>query len=175
MRDEPTDAAPPPEATLLRCRRLALKMSPEQLERLLRENGARLSGKRIREIEHGRTKTGARTSARAETLVALAQALGIGADELQDSGRPDAAMLLHRRQSSESPLAPRRDGDRTAAPGADILQILTQGVEEIRRTSLSPQQKQRLERFYLRSLRRSVQAAHEQLRETLELVTDDEP
>lgn len=55
------------------------------------------------------------------------------------------------------------------------MQIVFQGMEEIRRTPLSTRQKQQLEQTYLRSLRRSAQTAREQLRETLELVMDEDP
>lgn len=170
---EDADSVPPapPEAALLKQRRDRFRISPEQLSRMIKSRGATLSGRRIRELESGySTKDHQPTSARAETLADLAMALGIMPEELEQVGRHDAAMVLRGRVEERAEQEPAVAALATEqvresnVESAHIMQVVFQGLDDIRsQAHLSDAQREELERAYLQSLRRGVEASHGQL------------
>lgn len=185
----PPDVQPPPEAILLRRRREAMLMSPEDLSEAMRDASGRrpISGRRIREIEAGRTRAGKPTAAPDLTLVSMALALGITAEELEEVGRCGAAEVLreHVRQRAEdephlaavassvsSPSSSTVAGSLDqAAVTSQLIQLVIQGVDEIRTArGLTAKQRAELERQFLERFQRSGEALWEDLHSTLRVV-----
>lgn len=85
-----TSPKPPPEARLIQRRR----EEPPRISMSEAARRAHMSDTRWRQLENGyRLMLGkpVRESAPAQTLAAMAQAVGVTPDELREAGRPDAA------------------------------------------------------------------------------------
>ncbi|QBI53485.1 hypothetical protein [Streptomonospora litoralis] len=170
-RNEPDQ---PPEARLIRERREAMLISPETLSRRIHEAGydRGVSGRRLREIEEGRTRAGKPTAAPALTLVQVALTLGITAADLDEVGRADAAAIMRNHLKGRIQQEP----EVAALPGVseELRQQIIQGLDELRAApDLTREQKAQLEAAYLRSLSRSAEAARDQLQETIRTFRGD--
>jgi hypothetical protein len=133
---------PPPEAELIARRRT------ERVPRMSRHAAARLAGiseTRWRQLETGRIIVRGRElpeTAPAETLAKMAYAVGVTQDELADTGRLDAAVILKRLIDQAPPDAARTEvralverigRDRRMSPGqqARVVQEIMQVIGDV--------------------------------------------
>ena len=88
-----TKPVPRPEASLIRLAREAAGLSPEKAAKRM---DIPFSGSRWRQIEAGyRSDSDKAVIAKAPTLAHMAHAVGVSATRLANSGREDAAEILH--------------------------------------------------------------------------------
>lgn len=105
-----------------------------------------------------------------DRVAIMALVVGVSPDELETAGRPDAARLLRmeieRRAESDPTLAGADLGETSEA----VVQLLLQGLNEIRQEPhLTPRQKRELEQQLLKSQLAHLRGQLDQIRTTLEI------
>lgn len=165
-------SGPPPEAELIRERREA--MIPRLSHRKAAERAAALGKTTFSTATWQKIETGQYSGGK-DRIVLMAMVVGVTPDELEETGRPDAARLLRReieRRAAEEPLLQEVALEREDTSEA-VMQLLLKGLEEIRREPrLKPAQKRELERQLIRSQLAHLEAQLDQMRTTLEIAQD---
>lgn len=102
------------------------------------------------------------------TLMALV--VGVTPEELDAAGRPDAARLLRAQIEQRAAAEPLLQGVDRETTSEAVMQLLLQGLEEIRQESrLNAAQKAELERQLIRSQLAHLQGQMDQIRITLQI------
>ncbi|WP_327086749.1 helix-turn-helix domain-containing protein [Nonomuraea sp. NBC_01738] len=155
----------PAEAALIRERR------EQMLPKLsIRKAAARaeMSEASWRHIESGRNV------GPADKIALMAREVGVTPDELDDTGRGDAARLLRndvrQRAAGESAMS---EVDPAASSEA-LLQMILQGLDEIRRApTLTDEQKKALEKSLIRSVMSVFNGQMEHIKTAIEIARHD--
>lgn len=157
----------PPEAALIKERRES--SVPRLSHRKAAQRAAHLgettfSAATWQKIEGGEYSGGA------DRITLMALVVGITPEELEDAGRPDAARSLRAQIQERADAEPLLRGVDREATSEAVMQLLLQGLEEIRQESrLSPRQKAELERQLIQSQLNHLQGQLEQIRTTLRI------
>ncbi|WP_157250165.1 helix-turn-helix domain-containing protein [Nonomuraea typhae] len=155
----------PPEAALIRERR------EQMLPRMsIRKAAARaaMSEAAWRHIENGRYV------GPADKIALMAREVGVTPGELDALGRGDAARLLRgdvRQRAADEPAMADLDSGATSEA---LLQMILQGLDEIRRApALSEEQKKALERSLIRSVMSVFHGQMEHIKTAIEIARHD--
>ncbi|MEV4096914.1 hypothetical protein [Streptosporangium saharense] len=156
----------PPEAKLINQRRKAQipRMSHQRAADLAQQlTGAGFSASAWGKIESGAMR------GRADRIATMAMVVGVTADELTAVGRQDAARLLHEDVQRRAGADPALAGlDVTVTPEA-VLQVILQGLDEIRSHSgLTDDQKKAVEASLIRSVLQTVSTQIDHIRTVLD-------
>lgn len=99
----PESEAPPAEAVLIRRAREARGLSPETAAQRLR---IKLSGRRWRQLEEGREHGTGKPAVMGDAQLAhMAHVVGVGAEQLDQVGRGEAAAILREIERQEQRIA----------------------------------------------------------------------
>jgi len=160
-------SAAPDEAELIRERREA--MIPRLSHRAAAARAAQLGNTSFSAATWQKIEKGV-YAAGPDRITLMAMVVGVTPEELEASGRPDAARMLRaeiERRAAQEPLLREVDRENTSEA---VMQLLLQGLEEIRQEPrLNPAQKLELERQLIRSQLAHLQGQLEQIRTTLEI------
>jgi hypothetical protein len=166
----PETKGAPPEAILIRQRRenQVPKMSARRAAAIAQErSGGDFSASTWLKIEGGDYR------GPADRVAIMADVVGVTPDELDQKGRPDAARLLRehvRRRAEAEPALAGLDRETTSE---SVLQLLLQGLDEIRREKrLNPEQKQRLEAALLESTLNAIKGQMDQIRTVIDIAKE---
>lgn len=108
------------------------------------------------------------TAAPVGRLVIMAMVVGVTANDLEQAGEPQAAQLLRdevHRRAVEHPALTTADTERT--PEA-LLQMIIQGLEEIRALGLTSDQTAALEESLVRNVRQNIATQIDQIRTVMD-------
>ena len=168
-----TNPVVPPEAALIRERRLDRlpPLSVRDAADAATAAGVQMSEAGWRSIEAGRY------DGPKDKIAIMAQVVGISPDELAELGRREgrqnvveaAGLLeahLRRRVASEPAMA----GVAAESVPERVLQMILEGIDDIRSTDLSDDQKESLEKSLIQTIMQSVQGQIVQVRTTLEIL-----